>query len=65
MLKLKFRKSLVGCMDDIVHVVNESAHTIHVELVGREDGTVFVTVPVGRVPPASSLSHCAPRVVKG
>ena len=42
LLKQKFRKSLVGCLDDLACVVDQSAHTNHARLVGKEDGTVYV-----------------------
>ncbi len=42
LLKQKLRKSLVECLDDLVRMFNESAHTNHAELVGKEDGTVNV-----------------------
>ncbi len=42
LLKQKFRKTLVGCLDDLTRVVDQSAHTNHAQLVGEEDGTVIV-----------------------
>ncbi len=42
LVKFFFRKTLVGCLDDIVRVVNQSASTNHAQLVGKEDGTTFV-----------------------
>lgn len=44
LLKQKFRKSEVGCLDDLVRVVDLSANTNtnRAQLVGREDGTVLV-----------------------
>ena len=42
LLKQKFRKSVVGCLDDLARVVDQSAHTNHAQLVGREDGTTLV-----------------------
>ena len=42
LLKQKFRKSLVGCLDDLARVVDQSAHTNSAQLVGREDGTMLV-----------------------
>ena len=42
LLKQRFRKSLVGCLDDLASVVDQSAHTNSAQLVGREDGTVIV-----------------------
>ena len=42
LLKQLFRKSLVGCLNDLVRVVNQSAETNHAQLVGEEDGTVLV-----------------------
>ena len=43
LLKQKFRKTLVGCLNDLVRVVNQSAHTNSAQLVGREDNTTIVT----------------------
>ncbi len=40
LLKQKFRKTLVGCLDDLARVVDQSAHTNHVE---TEDGTSLVS----------------------
>ena len=42
LLKQKFRKTLVGCLEDLVRVVDQSANTNHAKLVGREDGSVNV-----------------------
>ena len=42
LLKQKFRRTKVGCLEDIVRVVNDSAKENYAELVGREDGTVLV-----------------------
>ena len=42
LLKRKFRKSLVGCLDDMLHVVDQSAKTNVAELVGKEDGTTLI-----------------------
>ena len=42
LLKQKFRKASVGCLQDLVSVVNQSAHSNFAELVGKEDGTVLV-----------------------
>ena len=42
LLKQKFRKSSVGCLDDLVGVVKQSAEVNYAQLVGREDGTVYV-----------------------
>lgn len=41
LLKQKFKKSLVGCLDDLAHVVNQSAHFNSAQLVGQEYGTVL------------------------
>ena len=42
-LKQKFRKTLVGCLDDLMRVVDQSAHTNSAQLVGKEDGTTIVS----------------------
>ena len=42
LLKQKFRKSLVGCLEDLVRVVNQSASSNHAQLLGLEDGTPVV-----------------------
>ena len=42
LLKQKFRKTKVGCLDDIVKVVNDSSVVNHAQLVGKEDGTIIV-----------------------
>ena len=42
LLKQKFRKTVVGCLDDLVRVVDQSARTNYAQLVGKEDGTVLV-----------------------
>ena len=42
LLKQRFRKSSVGCLDDLVSVVNQSAETNYAQLVGKEDGTTIV-----------------------
>ena len=42
LVKQLFRKSTVGCLDDMVRVVNQSATTNYAQLVGTEDGTRFV-----------------------
>jgi hypothetical protein len=42
LLKQKFRRTKVGCLDDIVQVVEESSTVNHAQLVGREDGSVIV-----------------------
>ncbi len=43
LLKQKFRKTLVGCLDDLARVVDQSAHTNHAQLVGTEDGKSLVS----------------------
>ncbi len=40
--KKRFRKSVVGCLDDMVRVVNESASVNVAQLVGSESGNTFV-----------------------
>ena len=42
LLKRKFRKSLVGCLNDMLRVVDQSAKTNVAELVGKEDGTTLI-----------------------
>ena len=42
LLKQKFRRTIVGCLDDFVHVVNDSASINCAQLVGTEDGTTYV-----------------------
>ena len=42
LLKQRFRKTSVGCLEDLVRVVNQSADTNTAELVGKEDGTTLV-----------------------
>ena len=42
LLKQKFRKTPVGCLEDLVRVVNQSATTNTAQLVGKEDGTTIV-----------------------
>ena len=42
LLKRAFRRTRVGCLDDIVRVVEESAEVNHAQLVGAQDGTVIV-----------------------
>jgi hypothetical protein len=42
LLKQKFRRTQVGCLDDLVRVVEESASINHAQLVGKENGEVIV-----------------------
>ena len=42
LLKQKFRRTLVGCIDDLAKVVDSSATVNHAQLVGRENGEVIV-----------------------
>lgn len=42
LVKQLFRKTTVGCLKDLEHVVNQSAVTNHAQLVGTEDGTIIV-----------------------
>lgn len=42
LLKQRFRKTRVGCLEDLVRVVNQSAETNTAELVGKEDGTTLI-----------------------
>ena len=42
LLKQKFRRTPVGCLDDMVRVVEQSASINKAQLVGKEDGTVLV-----------------------
>ena len=42
LLKRAFQCTRVGCLDDIVRVVEVSAEVNHAQLVGAQDGTVIV-----------------------
>ena len=42
LLKQKFRRTPVGCLDDMVKVVQQSASINEAQLVGLEDGTTIV-----------------------
>lgn len=42
LLKQKFRRTPVGCLDDLMKVVQQSASMNEAQLVGREDGTIIV-----------------------
>ena len=42
LFKQAFRRTKIGCLDDIARVVEESAVVNHAQLVGRQDGTVVV-----------------------
>ena len=42
LLKQKFRRMPVGCLDDMVKVVQQSASINKAQLVGLEDGTTIV-----------------------
>ncbi len=42
LLKQKFRRTLVGCLDDLARVVNTSAVVNHAQPVGKENGEVIV-----------------------
>ena len=42
LFKQAFRRTKIGCLDDIARVVDESAVVNHAQLVGRQDGTVVV-----------------------
>ena len=42
LLKRRFRRANVGCLQDIVDVTNSSAEVNHAQLVANEDGTVIV-----------------------
>ena len=42
LLKQKFRRTAVGCLDDMVKVVTDSATVNSAQLVGREDSTTLV-----------------------
>ena len=42
LVKQRFRRTKVGCLDDIVKVVNDSSKVNFAQLVGREDGTIIV-----------------------
>ena len=42
LLKQAYRRTKVGCLDDIVRLVESSAVVNNAQLIGREDGTVIV-----------------------
>ena len=42
LLKQTFRRTRVGCLEDIVKVVETSSQVNHAQLVGKQDGTVIV-----------------------
>ena len=42
LLKRTFRRTVVGCLDDIVGVVERSAEVNHAQLVGKQNGEVVV-----------------------
>ena len=42
LLKRAFRRTKIGCLDDIVRVVESSAEVNHAQLVGAQDGSVIV-----------------------
>ena len=42
LLKQAYRRRKIGCLDDIVHAIEESAVVNHAQLVGRQDGTIVV-----------------------
>ena len=42
LVKQMFRVTTVGCLDDMVKLVNDSATVNYAQLVGREDGTILV-----------------------
>lgn len=42
LLKQKFRRTQVGCLDDLAKVVEDSAIINHAQLVGKENGEVIV-----------------------
>ena len=44
LLKRTYKRTKVGCLDDIVRVVETSAEVNHAQLVGKQDGTVVVPV---------------------
>ena len=46
LLKQKYRKSYVSCLQDIVDVVNQSADVNTAQLVGSQDGEVLVPMYV-------------------
>lgn len=43
LLKRAFRRTKVGCLDDIMQVVENSATVNHAQLVGTQSGEVLVT----------------------
>ena len=42
LLKQKFKRTQVGCLDDLANMVSNSASVNHAQLVGLEDGTIIV-----------------------
>ena len=42
LFKQAYRKTKIGCLDDIVRVVEKSAEANHAQLVGTQDGRVLV-----------------------
>ena len=42
LFKQAYRRTNIGCLDDIARVVEESAEVNHAQLVGAQDGTVIV-----------------------
>ena len=42
LFKQAFRRTKIGCLDDIVRVVESSAVVNHAQLVGTQDGEVLV-----------------------
>ena len=42
LFKQMYRRSKIGCLDDIARVIDESAVVNHAQLVGTQDGTVIV-----------------------
>ena len=42
LFKLAYRRTNIGCLDEIARVVEESAEVNHAQLVGAQDGTVIV-----------------------
>lgn len=42
LLKQAYHCTKIGCLDDIVRVVEGSAEVNHAQLIGRQDGTVVV-----------------------
>ena len=49
LLKRAFQRSRVGCLNNIVRMVEESVKVNHAQLEGAQDGTVSTHVQLGRL----------------